>query len=161
MVFEDRRKTGRLDLEATEMAMRSALHRAGAAALSQLLQFPVPSGEGRTLACPCGQQAHYRELRSKLVLTALGWVEVLRPYYLCAPCGVGQFPVDVELDIENTEFSPGVRRMQATVGQETPFDHGREQMKVLAGLEVTACWIGGKSKSWLVHSARSNPITPK
>src|SRR5439155_13107835 len=32
----------------------------------------------------------------------------------------------------------GVRRMQATVGQDAPFDHGREQMKVLAGLEVTA-----------------------
>ena len=27
--------------------------------------------------------------------------------------------------------------MQAVVGQESPFDHGREQMKVLAGLEVT------------------------
>ena len=137
VVFQDRRKTGRLDLEATEMAMRSALHRAGAAALSQLLQFPAPRGEERTRACPCGQQAHYREQRSKPVLTAVGLVEVLRPYYLCAHCGVGQFPVDVELDIENTEFSPGVRRMQAMVGQEAPFDHGREQMKVLAGLEVT------------------------
>jgi len=31
-----------------------------------------------------------------------------------------------------------VRRMQAIVGQEAPFDHGRQQMKVLAGLEVTA-----------------------
>jgi hypothetical protein len=28
--------------------------------------------------------------------------------------------------------------MQALVGQEAPFDHGREQMQVLAGLEVTA-----------------------
>ena len=137
MVFEDRRKTGRLDLEATEMAMRSALHRAGAAALSQLLEFPAPAEEERRVVCSCGQQAHYREQRSKPVLTALGRVEVLRPYYLCAHCGVGQFPVDVELDIENTEFSPGVRRMQAMVGQEVPFDDGREQMKVLAGLEVT------------------------
>ncbi len=137
MLFQDRGNTGRIDLEATEMAMRAALHRAGAAALSQLLQFPAPSKEGRTLACPCGQQAHYREQRSKPVLTAVGSVEVLRPYYLCAHCGVGQFPADVELDIENTEFSPGVRRMQAVVGQEAPFDHGRQQMKVLAGLEVT------------------------
>jgi Uncharacterised protein family (UPF0236) len=137
VVFEDRRKTGRLDLEATEMAMRSALHRAGAAALSQLLEFPAPAEEERTVVCSCGQHAHYREQRSKPVLTALGRVEVLRPYYLCAHCGVGQFPVDVELDIENTEFSPGVRRMQALVGQEVPFDDGREQMKVLAGLEVT------------------------
>jgi len=137
VLFQDQRNTGHIDLEATEMAMRSALHRAGAAALSQLLQFPAPRGEGRTRACPCGQQARYREQRSKPVLTAVGPVEVLRPYYLCARCGVGQFPVDVELDIENTEFSPGVRRMQAVVGQEAPFDHGREQMKVLAGLEVT------------------------
>jgi hypothetical protein len=137
VVFEDRRKTRRLDLEATEMAMRSALHRAGAAALSQLLEFPTPTEEGHTRACPCGQQAHYRERRSKPVLTVVGLVEVLRPYYLCAHCGVGQLPADVELDIENTEFSPGVRRMQAIVGQEAPFDHGREQMKVLAGLEVT------------------------
>ena len=28
--------------------------------------------------------------------------------------------------------------MQAMVGQQGPFDHGREQMKILAGLEVTA-----------------------
>jgi hypothetical protein len=77
-------------------------------------------------------------LRSKPVLTVVGRVEVSRPYYLCPHCHAGQFPADVELDIENTEFSPGVRRMQALVGQEAPFDHRREQMKVLADLEVTA-----------------------
>jgi hypothetical protein len=64
-------------------------------------------------------------------------VELSRPYYLCPHCHQGQFPADVELDIEHTEFSPGVRRMQALVGQDAPFDHGREQIKVLAGLEVT------------------------
>jgi len=138
VVFQDRRETGRLDLEATEMAVRSALHRAGAAALSQLLQFPAPSDEQRTGACPCGQQTHYHQLRTKPVLTAVGRAEVSRPYYVCPHCHAGQFPADVELDIENTEFSPGVRRMQALVGQEAPFDHGRAQMKVLAGLEVTA-----------------------
>ena len=90
------------------------------------------------MACPCGQQAHYHQLRTKPVLTAVGPAEVSRPYYWCPDCHTGQFPADVELDIENTEFSPGVRRMQAMVGQDAPFDHGREQMKVLAGLEVTA-----------------------
>src|ERR1019366_1499068 len=67
----------------------------------------------------------------------VGKVEVSRPYYLCSHCHTGQFPADVELDINNMEFSPGVRRMQAVVGQESPFDHGRQQMKLLAGLEVT------------------------
>ena len=138
VIFQERRRTGHLDLEATEMAVRSALHRAGAAALSQLLQFPAPSEEGRAVACGCGQQAYYRELRTKPVLTAVGPVEVSRPYYLCPACRTGRFPADRELDIEDTEFSPGVRRMQALVGQGAPFNHGREQMKVLAGLEVTA-----------------------
>ena len=132
------------------MAVRSALHRAGAAALSQWLQFPAPSQEQRTVACPCGQPAHYHQLHTKPVLIAVGPVQVSRPYYWCPDCHAGQFPADVELDIENTEFSPGVRRMQALVGQEAPFDRGREQMKVLAGLEVTA-------KS---GSARRRPSAP-
>jgi hypothetical protein len=46
--------------------------------------------------------------------------------------------VDAELEVVNTEFSPGVRRMLALVGEEAPFRRGREQMKVLADLEVTA-----------------------
>jgi hypothetical protein len=105
--------------------------------MNRLLQFEAPPAEQRTMACACGHPARYQELRSKPVLTAVGKVEVSRPYYLCPHCHQGQFPVDVELDIENTEFSPGVRRMQALVGQDAPFDRGREQIKVLAGLEVT------------------------
>jgi hypothetical protein len=137
VVSSARRKTGRLDLEAVEMAVRSALHQAGAAALTKLLQFPIPTGEQRSVACACGHQARHQELRCKPVLTAVGMSQVSRPYYLCPHCHGGQFPADVELDIENTEVSPGVRRMQAVVGQDAPFDHGRQQMKLLAGLEVT------------------------
>ena len=116
------------------MAVRSAMHHAGATALTELLQFPVPAASQRTLPCPCGHQAVYQELRSKPVLTAVGQVNVSRPYYLCLHCHTGQFPADVELDIENTGVSPGVSRMQAVVRQEAPFDHGRQQMKLLADL---------------------------
>ena len=139
IVFSGRRKSGHLDLEAVETAARAAMHRAGSAALTELLQFAAPTAkEERAIACACGQRAQYRELRSKPVLTVVGQARVLRPCYLCPHCHRGQFPADVELDIENTEFSPGVRRMHALVGQDAPFDQGREQMKVLAGLEVTA-----------------------
>ena len=138
VVFQQRRKTGRLDLEATEMALRAALHRAGAAALRELLRFPPPRADQRAIPCACGEQARYHEQRARPVLTALGPVPVTRPYYRCPHCHVGQFPADRELDIQDTEFSPGVRRMQAMVGQEVPFNRGREQLKVLAGLEVTA-----------------------
>jgi len=115
VIFSDRRKSGRLDLEAIEMAVRSALHRAGAAALSELLQLEPPAAGFRSLPCSCGHSAPYKELRPKPVMTVVGPVRLSRPYYLCAHCRQGQFPADRELDVEGTEFSPGVRRMLAPI----------------------------------------------
>lgn len=117
--------------------MRSALHQAGASALAQLLRYDPPDADHRTIPCSCGRSAHYKELRSKTVLTVLGPVELSRPYYLCADCSQGQYPVDTELGIAGLESSPGVRRMEAVVGSEMPFAPGCEPMKLLAGLDVT------------------------
>jgi hypothetical protein len=125
-------------MEAIETAMRSAMHRAGASALAQLLRYDPPDADHRIIPCPCGHSAHYKELRSKTLLTVLGPIELSRPYYLCDDCTKGQFPSDVELDIAGLESSPGVRRMEAVVGSEMPFAPGCEPMKVLAGLDVTA-----------------------
>jgi len=135
-VFAERR-CGQTDLEAVETGLRAALHQAGSAALTELLRYEAPAPDQQRRPCPCGHHARYQGLRSKPVLTVVGRVRTVRPYYLCSRCHQGQFPADAELDIDNSETSPGVRRMQALVGQEAPFDHGREQMKVLAGLEVT------------------------
>jgi hypothetical protein len=135
VIFAGRRKAGKLDLEAVEMATRAALHRAGAAVLEELL---AAEGECPSqVPCGCGQQAHYQERRSKQLVTVLGRVETERPYYVCAACHRGRSPRDRELDVEGTEYSPGVRRMMAVVGSETSFAHGREQLALLAGLEVT------------------------
>ena len=117
------------------MLTRSAMHRAGASALTELLRFAPP--DQRTIPCACGEQARYREVRPKTILTVLGKALVSRPYFLCPHCHQGQFPADSQLDIVETEFSPGVRRMQALVGQQAPFDQGREQLRLLAGLQVT------------------------
>jgi len=137
-IFAQRRNSGGTDLEAIESALRVALHQAGAGTLSELPQFEAPPPDQRQLPCACGHQARYQELRSRPVLTVVGRVRMNRPWYLCDRCHEGQFPADEALDVKDTDFSPGVRRMQALVGQEAPFDHGRGQMKVLAGLEVTA-----------------------
>ena len=55
VVFNGRRQSGRLDLEAVERAMRAAMHQAGAAALSQLLRCEPPGPDHRQIACPCGR----------------------------------------------------------------------------------------------------------
>ncbi len=137
LLFSSKRKAAHVDLEAVEMLVRAGMHRAGAAGLTAMLQIPAPAVEQRTVSCCCGEQAQYQGLRSKPVLTAVGKVKVSRPYYLCRQCHTGQFPADIDLDIQDTELSPGVRRMLALVGADAPFDHGRRQVKLLAGLDVT------------------------
>jgi hypothetical protein len=137
-VFQEWRNHGRLDLEAVETALRSAMHQAGAAVLTQLLRYDPPDADHRSIPCPCGHSAHYKELRSKTVLTVLGPAQLRRPYYVCADCSKGQHPADVALGLAGLESSPGVRRMEAVVGSEMPFAAGCEPMKLLAGLDVTA-----------------------
>jgi hypothetical protein len=137
-IFAERHKSGGTDLEAVEMDLRRSLHQVGAAALSELLHYEEPASDQRHLPCPCGHAAAYVSLRSKTVSTVVGPVELRRPYYLCAHCGKGQFPVDEQLDVKKTGNSPGVRRMLAVVGQAAPFEHARQQMELLAGIEVTA-----------------------
>lgn len=119
------------------MALRDAMHQAGAAALTQLLRCEPPGPDQRERPCSCGHNARYRQMRSRHVLTVVGEVEFFRPWYLCPQCHNGQFPDDAALDIGKTDLSPGVRRMLALVGSEAPFDHGRQQIELLAGLQVT------------------------
>jgi len=162
VIFAERHKTGGLDLEAVEMALRTALHAAGAAGLSELLRLPSPAQP--CLPCPCGSRARFKGLRTKPLFTVLGPAELLRPYYWCSDCHQGQFPSDAALDVEDTECSPGVRRMLALVGSEcSSFERGREQMDLLAGLGVTAnaveqvtesigasiCWTTARSSNGL------------
>ena len=136
MIIRDQHHSGKQDLEAIEMATRATMHRAGAAVLSRLLS--CSEAEPPTVPCICGHQARYHDTRPKKLLTAIGEVEFERAYYRCPHCHHGQSPRDRELDVEATTYSPGVRRMMGVVGSETSFEQRREQLALLAGLEVTA-----------------------
>jgi len=134
-IFADQRQTGRLDLEAIETFVRESMHRAGAGALSHLLQVDPPAQA--SLVCRCGHSARYKEQRRKPMLTVVGRVEYERPYYVCSHCHHAPNPADAALGVAGEEFSPGVRRMMAVVGSEAAFDVGREQLELLAGLHVS------------------------
>lgn len=118
------------------------MHRAGAAALTQLLQFEPPDPDRLTIPCRCGHTARFKELRTKTFLSVLGPVQIRRPYYLCSHCSKGQHPADAVLGVVDLESSPGVRRMEAIVGSNAPFGRGCEPLHALAGLDVTAKAIG-------------------
>jgi len=136
VVFTGRRNSGKVDLEAVEMLVRTSMHRAGAAALEHLLSMPSPEPEQVT--CGCGHSAKRHGRRVKQIMTALGQVRFGRGYYLCPHCHQGHSPLDRELDVEGVACSPGVRRMMAVVGSDASFQQGREQLQFLAGVEVTA-----------------------
>jgi hypothetical protein len=136
VVFAGWRKTGSIDLEAVEMLIRGSLHQLGADALSRVLS--LPGTRPATVPCTCGQPARFHDTRSRQLLTVLGRVSFERDYYVCPDCQQGHIPRDADLDVVRTECSPGVRRMMASVGSDCSFERGREQLELLAGLEVTA-----------------------
>jgi hypothetical protein len=88
------------------MAIRSTVHQTGAEAVTELLRFPPPDEEHRAVLCACGQMARYEGMRSRPILTVVGWPPIERPYYLCSACQHGQSPADIQLDVNKTDFSP-------------------------------------------------------
>jgi hypothetical protein len=135
------------------------VHRAGAAMLSHLLNQNRPAATA--VACSCGEQVRYQGQRRRSVLTAVGEAAFERAYYYCPHCHRGQCPRDRELDVVDTGYSPGVRRMMALVGSETSFDRGRTQMELLAGLVVTRKAIERHSEAINVPHACACTFAPR
>jgi hypothetical protein len=59
-----------------------------------------------------------------------------RSRYVCEPCGQSCFPDDARLDIVQTTYSPGVRRLMARAGSETDFGQAADDLRCYAGLEL-------------------------
>jgi hypothetical protein len=79
-----------------------------------------------------------RGLKQKELLTILGPVLYDRSMFQCPSCGATRYPGDEQLDIVGTGRSPGLRRMMARAGSQSTFKVGREDLKIYAGLEVSA-----------------------
>jgi hypothetical protein len=124
-----------VDLEATEMAIRSCMHGVGGVLLERLLDSD--SGyRGPRVPCRQGHQAEFIDYRNKEVLSVLSRIQVRRAYYHCTPCQEGVIPKDSDLDVVGTSFSPGVRRLMGRVGGKEPFAEGRRDLEELAGIVV-------------------------
>jgi hypothetical protein len=136
-VFRDVEQRGHVDLEASEMAIRAASHRIGGSLLEKLLNADGKGYRGISAACGKGHSARFVEHRAKELITVLSPINVSRAYYHCDVCGEGVIPKDVALDIVETGFSPGVRRMMGQVGGKEAFEDGQKDLEVLAGVLVT------------------------
>jgi len=135
-VLQDCQRLGHLDLEASEMAIRAAMHQVGGGLLQKLLNSDNRGYRGVHLDCGHGHSAEFVGYRDKQVLTVLSAVEVQRAYYHCPDCQSGLVPKDQELDVVGSSFSPGVRRMMGRAGTKQAFAQGRSDLEELAGVVV-------------------------
>jgi len=126
------------DLEAWETALRAAVLSAGAKVLEQLLEGIGSGRDSRVIVCECGVRMESQGLKHKEVLTILGPVTYRRSMFQCPVCQNTRYPGDEELDIVETTRSPGLRRMMARSGSRSTFKEGRDDLKIYAGIEVTA-----------------------
>ena len=145
------------DLEAWETAIRTAVLAAGAKALGELLQGIGSGKEPDAIICTrCDARMESQGLKRKELLTILGQVPFERSMFQCPACQATRYPGDEALDIVGTTRSPGLRRMMARAGSQTTFKDGRDDLKVYAGLDVSAKdvervaeGIGQQIESWL------------
>ncbi len=137
LVLERVAKARHVDLEAWETALKIAVLAAGAKALAGLLEGIGCGHRPEPLVC-CGQTMDSHGLKSKPILTSLGRVGYRRTMFQCPKCGATRYPGDEALDIVSTTRSPGLRRMMARAGSRSTFKEGREDLKVYAGIEVSA-----------------------
>ena len=127
------------DLEGWETALRSAALTAGANVLGQLMDGIGSGRQTEPVVCPsCGRPMVSQGRRPKHLLTVLGEVTYRRTRLECPACGWALYPGDELLDIDGTTRSPGLRRMMARAGSKSTFKEGRDDLKVYAGLTVSA-----------------------
>src|SRR5437773_12512383 len=128
-VLQDRERLGHLDLEASEMAIRTAMHQMGGVLLEKLLNSDGGGYRGAHLDCSQGHAAEFVGYRDKEILTVVSSVEARRAYYHCQACQSGFAPNDKELDVVGSSLSPGVRRLMARAGSTGSSEKGRADLE--------------------------------
>ena len=125
-------------MEAWENALRAAVLSAGAKALASLLEGIGCGRRDEAIVCDCGARMQSHGLKSKPLLTILGPVDYKRSLFQCPSCNQTRYPGDEQLDVVNTTRSPGTRRMMARAGSRSTFKEGRDDLRIYAGIELSA-----------------------
>ncbi len=131
-------KSKGVDLEAVEGALRCAVLAAGARILERLIEGVGRGRRREPLSCVCGATMMSKGLDEKELMTILGTVRFRRSRYECGACGRAVYPGDEQLDVVGTSRSPGLRRLMARAGSRESFKEAREDLRVYAGIEVSA-----------------------
>lgn len=139
MIWGCLRGKGGKDFGAVEEHLRQRGHEMARQVLQGVIdglsvREPVVQNE----RCEFGHRYAALEQRRKTVTTLVGSVQLQRWYYYDRHCGKGKALLDAAWDIEDTSFSPEVRRSMAQVAAVLPFRPAAEMLASLGGITVDA-----------------------
>ena len=124
------------DFEALEQALRRQVLGLAAQAMAEYFDTDDSDHSSLTIACACGQTAHYAGRRPKTFTTLLGSLTLDRAYYHCAACRSGSCPRDRALGLQDTSLSPATARLVGLAATSVSFAEASEWMGELAGVAV-------------------------
>lgn len=136
--MSDKVNIGRFDLESSELAIRSSMHRIGGKMLEKILDLDDGCDEVRSIDGDDGRSYQFVEVREKKLVSVLGPIKIRRAYYYDPLSKEGCCPKDAALDVVGTSFTPGIRRIMGRVGAYRPFGLGHEDIREISGIEVGA-----------------------
>ena len=127
-----------IDLEAWEQGLMKAVLSAGARVLEAIIDG-IGCGRMKTpLKCSCGCKKSMESVgqKSKTLKTLFGEVRIKRSIFVCPQCGESRCPGDQQLGVQDTSFSPSVKRHMARAGSRSSFVEAAEDLEVYAHLKI-------------------------
>jgi hypothetical protein len=99
-----------------------------------MLVEPYPT---ESVPCNCGGEAEYQFNRSGTLLTILGQIEYKRPYYLCASCQTGIYPLDQKLGLRPGQMSAELESLSGMTGAQLSFGQGSHLFEALTLISLS------------------------
>ncbi len=120
-----------------EQEVMCGLKGIGQSLLAGLCEVQVARYPAAEIACGCGGVAVYTRQRVGQTKTLFGEIVVKRPYYLCATCQHGHYPVDAQLGFCAGGVSSGLGALLALLGAEFVFEEAAQMVEKLTLVHVS------------------------
>ena len=150
-------------LSEMERQIRHMLLKLGRFLLGVWLTMLVEPYPAESVPCGCGGEAKYQFNRTGTLLTILGQIEYKRPYYLCASCQKGVYPLDQKLGLRPGQMSAELESLSGMTGAQLSFGQGSHLFEALTLISLSdhslakatqaiGCEVQRQEQEWVAQS---------
>lgn len=91
----------------------------------------------QTLCSKCGSINRYRGDTERRIVTRSGDRRIMRAYYYCNTCRVGEYPLDALLGVTAGAFSLAVWALAIRFSSYVPFDQAAREIEEVCGIHIS------------------------